>query len=254
MPRILVLDIETQRAIVETFNLWPKYISIDNVITDARILCFAAKWHDEDKVLFKAAWEDDDQDGYRAMLNYAWGLMDEADFIVTWNGDKFDVQWFEGEFARLGMGRPSPYKSLDLIKTAKRKFGKSLLSLKLDWSSRQWLGDQKTSHEGIDLWHEIRYGNKRQQREAQRIMREYNEHDVELTGELLDSYLPWLGINMAVVDGVGFGCTTCGSTNLQRRGTRPSGSFLYQQYCCNDCGSWSRAPKNVGSTALRPVG
>lgn len=253
MPRILVLDIETQRAVVETFNLWPKYISIDNVIMDARILCFAAKWHDEDKVLFKAAWDDADEDAYVSMIEYAWQLLDEADFVVTWNGDKFDVQWMEGEFARLNLGRPAPYKSLDLIKTAKRQFGKSLLSLKLDWSSRQWLGDQKSSHEGIDLWHEIRYGNQRQSRNAQRIMRGYNIQDVVLTGQLLDRYLPWMTVNFAVVDGESAGCTKCGSGDLQRRGWRYTNAYKYQQYCCNDCGSWSRGPTNYGSTELRPV-
>lgn len=253
MPRILTLDIETQRAVVETFNLWPKFISIDNVIRDARILCFAAKWHDEDKVLFKAAWDDDDEATYYDMLAYAHELLGEADFVVTWNGDKFDVQWLEGEFARLQLGRPAPYRSLDLIKTAKRSFGKSLLSLKLDWSSRQWLGDQKTSHEGVDLWHEIRYGNKKQQREAQRIMKSYNIHDVELTDMLLDRYLPWMTVNFAVVDGNYAGCTTCSSENLQRRGWRYTNTYKYQQYYCNECGSWSRGPNNYGSTDLRPV-
>lgn len=172
--RILILDIETQRAVVETFSLFRPFIGIDRVIRDSRILCFAARWRGEERMIFKASWVDADEESYRAMLETAWNLLNEADFVCGFNSDRFDLQWLEEEFGRLGLGRPAPYKSIDLFKVQKRHFRAGLLSGKLDWSSRTWLKDRKVPHGGSDLWHDIRYGNRKTRREAQRTMKTYN--------------------------------------------------------------------------------
>lgn len=256
MVKILVCDIETQRAVVETWGLFKQYVPIDRIQTPARILCFAAKWHDEEEVQFEAAWQDGDAAAYAHMIETAWSLLDEADFVVTWNGNRFDLQWFQGEFGRLEMGPPSPYRSLDLFTIAKRKFGRSLMSLKLDWSARQWLGDRKIPHEGPDLWHEIRYGNAKQKLAAQQQMMDYNIQDVVLTDQLLTRYLPWTGENFALYDEDNIDrevCPKCESTNLHKRGFFPTKTYMYQRYRCMDCGSWARGKRMVYSTELRPV-
>ncbi|MEC4833769.1 ribonuclease H-like domain-containing protein [Mycobacteroides chelonae] len=139
-PRILTVDIETQRAIVETFSLWSNFTHIDRVIKPSRILCFAAQWRGDERVLFHMAWDDADADAYDRMINAAWKLLDEADVVVTYNGDRFDLQWFNAEFERLRLGPPSPYKSLDLVKVTKKQFKQGLLSMKLDWSARIFWG------------------------------------------------------------------------------------------------------------------
>lgn len=261
LAKILTLDIETQRAIVESFDLWPNAIGIDRVRVPTRILCFAAKWHDEDEVQFFSAWDEDRNYNvkprqYRQMLQAAWDLLNEADVVVTWNGNRFDNQWFEGEFGRLDMGPVSPYKSLDLFLVAKRKFGRSLMSLKLDWSSRQWLGDRKVNHGGTDLWEQIRYGTKPERAAAQQTMMEYNIHDVELTERLLDRFRPWTGVNFAIYDSDNAErtvCPICESPNLNKRGFFYNTACVYQRYRCKDCGSWSRGRKSVYTTELRPV-
>lgn len=254
-PRILVFDIETQRAVLETWDLWPKYIPIDNVLVPTRVLCFAAKFVGESKIKFHAAWDDDDTEAFDKMIRKAWDLLDQADIVVGWNSDRFDVQYFNAAFGRLGMGPPSPYRSLDLIKVVKKSFAKGELSMKLDWYSRQWLGDQKTHHEGLDLWREIRYGDDAQKRAAQRVMKKYNIHDVELTEQLFEKFKPWTGINYALYEdreGAAI-CTKCSSENIHRRGHFFTTAFKYQRYRCNDCGSWSRGKRMVYSTELRPV-
>lgn len=256
MAKVLTLDIETQRAVVETFDLWPKFIPIDRIHVPARILCFAAKWHDEEEVQFYSAWEDDDADGYRAMLQAAWDLLDEADVVVTWNGNRFDLQWFQGEFGRLQLGPPSPYRSLDLFVVAKRKFGRSLMSLKLDWSARQWLGDRKLPHGATDLWHDIRYGTKQEKADGRQLMMDYCIHDTDLTDRLLDRYLPWTGMNFALFDEDNVDrdvCPSCESPRLHKRGFFPTRTYMYQRYRCMDCGTWSRGRKMIYTTELRPV-
>ncbi len=259
MPaRILVLDIETQRAVAETFSLYRPFIGIDRVIRDARILCFAAKWRGEERMIFKAAWKDDDEDSYRAMLQAAWNLLNEADIVCGYNSDRFDIQWLEEEFGCHKLGRPTPYKSVDLFKVQKRHFRAGLLSGKLDWSARKWLKDRKIPHGDTDLWHDIRYGNREIRRAAQRTMRAYCEHDTRLTERLLEDYLPWTNLNLALYemnDDDLLHCTKCNSTNLKRDGKKyhATSAFLYQMHRCKDCGATSRGKRAKGTTELRPV-
>lgn len=254
--KVLTVDIETQRALVETFDLWPKYIGIDRIRTPTRMLCFAAKWRDEDEVGFYSSWDDNDTKSYYDMIEAGWHLYDEADVVVTWNGDRFDNQWFAGEFLRLKMGPPSPYRSLDLFKIARSKFGRSLMSLKLDWSARTILGDQKVKHGGSDLWHDIRYGTPGEKKEARQLMMEYNIHDTVLTENLLEEYLPWTGVNFAVYDEDNadrFCCTHCESVNLQKRGLAYTTAYSYPRYYCKDCKGWSKGRRMYYTTELRPV-
>jgi hypothetical protein len=267
--RILVLDIETQRAIVETFSLFRPFIHIDRVLVPTRVLCFAAKWRGEDKTIFKSQWRDpvttkgedpEHLEGYVKMMQAAFDLLNEADVVITWNGDRFDLQWFEAEFVRLGLGRPTPYKSVDLIKTEKRWFKAGHMSMKLDWSSRIILKDRKTPHGATDLWHDIRHGTRAEQRAAQKIMREYNIHDVDLTARLFDHHLPYININLALYakneDGL-LHCVKCNGTDLKRDGQKyhATSAGLYQMWRCKnpECNATSRGKRMKHTTELRPV-
>lgn len=255
-PVIVTIDIETQRAITETWDLWPKYIPIDRVIVPKRILCFAAKIYGKDKVHFHSAWDDKDTDAYDKMVRAAWDLLDQADIVIGWNSTRFDVQHFQAAFGRLGLGPPSPFRSLDLMQVAKKNFSAGELSLKLDWFSKMWLGQRKLNHGGTDLWHDIRYGNRNERRAAQKIMREYNKQDVRLTEQLFDRFKPWTGINYAIYlneDDSTPRCTKCSSEELERRGFFYTTAMCYQRYRCKDCGSWSRGKRRVYTTELRPV-
>lgn len=214
-------------------------------------------WRGDDKMIFKSAWRDSDDDAYLKMMKSAFHLFEKADFIVGWNSERFDIQWLEAEFGRLGLGRPAPYRSIDLFKVAKKNFGQGLLSLKLDWSARQWLGKTKESHQGLDLWDEIRYGNREERRYAQNLMREYNEIDTKLTAELFERYLPWIGENFALYeDNANDGtlrCVQCSSGNLEKRGLAPAKTYMYQRYQCRDCKKWNKGRRMVYTNELRPV-
>lgn len=261
--RILTLDIETQRAIIETFSLFSKYTPMSRVLVPARVLCFAARWRGENKDIFHSAWNEDakhhvNPDQYEKMLRAMWNLLDAADIVVTYNGDRFDLQWVEAECARLGMGRPAPYKSVDLMKIVKRRFKAGMMSMKLEWSARYWLHDGKIPHGGSDLWHDIRHGTQARKRSAQKIMREYNIHDVVLTERLLDEHLPWTNLNLALhrsdVDDHRLRCTKCGSLNVHATRKKVyTGAFAYQAYKCQDCGSISRGKRAKLGTELRSV-
>jgi DNA polymerase elongation subunit (family B) len=262
--RILTFDIETQRAIVSVFSPFTKYIPHQRVLVESRILCFAARWHGEDRTIFRAAWKEDakyrvDPDAYEKMLLKMWELLNEAQIVLTWNGDRFDVQWVHAEMTRLGLPRPASYKSVDLIKVAKKHFNQGLMYRKLDWSARMWLGDQKIDHNGRDLWDDIRFGTRAEKLSAQKLMREYCEHDTALTERIgFEYYLPYLPVNMALYrkdqDSELLYCTKCGATgHLKRENYYYTGAFGYQQYRCEKCGGLSRGKRNKITTELRAV-
>lgn len=262
---MLVLDIETQRAIVECWSLFKPWIPIDCVQVPTRVLCFAAKWRDSGKMIFESAWDEDenynvDEGQYRTMLQAAYNLLDEADVVVTWNGDRFDNQWVEAELGRLKIGRPAPYKSVDLIKTNKKFFRGGQMSMKLDWSSRMWLRDKKLPHGGTDLWWDIRHGTPKERAAAIETMQEYNEKDVTLTGQLFEEYLPYVPVNLAMyqtpIDGELFRCCKCGGLNVHRRGSKNFVTLggTYQLWRCSDCNATSKGSRRYQmSTELRPV-
>jgi hypothetical protein len=256
-PRILVCDIETMPAIIEKWDLYPSYTPIDMVLEPARILCFAAKWRDKSPIMFHAAWEDGDDQAYRAMIEAAWHLLDEADFLVGVNSDRFDLQHLNAAFGRLNMGAPSPYRSIDLQKVARRHFKRGEMSLKLDWYARSWLGDAKVKHDGIELWQRIRRGTDAEKAKSRRMMTKYNRHDVRLTEQLFERFLPWIGENFALYDSDADDetprCTKCNSDSVQRRGYFPTRTCMYPRWRCNECGSWSRGRRMSYTNELRPV-
>lgn len=252
--RVLTLDIETQRAIVECWGLFKQYISIDNVVEPSRILCVAAKWLGQPKVQFKAAWRDGDEDGYRAMMTTVAGWLDHADVVAHYNGTSFDIPWIQGEISRLGIARPSPFRQIDLYLVNKKNFGAAQMSKKMEWSARRWLRDRKTPHG--DLWKAIRYGKPAERKVAQATMREYCCHDVEIAERLLEAWLPWTAINLAVygrVDDERLRCTRCGSTKVSPDGDYATNAQVYQNYRCQDCGSHSRGKRGRERTELRPL-
>lgn len=254
--RVLTIDIETMPAIIEKWDLYPSYTPIDMVLVPTRILCLAAKWYGKSSVMFHAAWEDDDDDAYEAMIRAAWKLMDAADVVVGVNSDRFDIQHLNAAFGRLELGPPSPFRSLDLQKIAKKHFKRGEMSMKLDWFARQWLGDSKLKHDGIELWQQIRRGTEAEKLRGQRIMKRYNVKDVKLTEQLFERFLPWTGINFALYESGDPGhptCIKCGSEKVHRRGRFFTSTYAYQRYHCQECGSWSRGRRSIYTTELRPV-
>jgi len=258
--KILVLDIETQRGVWESFAPKTEFLPAARCLVPPRILCAAAKWVGDQKMMFTHAWRDDDAEAMTKMLTTIHRWMNEADIIITYNGDRFDLQWCEQACSTVGLPRIKPYKSVDLIKIGRRKFGAGLAYKSLDWSARMYLRESKLAHGGRDLWHDIRHGTKAERTAASRTMREYNERDVELTERLyLDVYLPYTPVNLGLFrqhadDDELLVCTTCGTAGkLVRDGMTYTNAFAYQLYRCESCGGISRGKRAKAGTELRTV-
>jgi len=116
--KILLLDIETSPHSVYAWGLFKQNISLSQVKDTSRVLCSAYKWLGERKTNFTSEWTD----GVDGMQEKMYNVIEEADAIVTYNGNRFDLPTLNKEFLLTGYRPPAPYKSVDLYRTVKNKF------------------------------------------------------------------------------------------------------------------------------------
>lgn len=231
-PRILIIDIETLPPTVYSWTIHNAFISIDQIIHPGGILGLGYKWHDEKSAHWIAGEE---------LFAKTWELLDAADVVVGYNSDGFDLKHLNREMFLAGMAPPSPYKKVDLWKESKKNF--KFLSGKLDFIVQQAGLGKKDSTGGFQLWIDCIHGDEK----AWRKMSRYCMKDVRITDRLFDRMLPWLGsmpnVNLYNPDASGHTCPRCGSTSVQKQGTRVALSMTYQRYQCQACGSWSHDVK-----------
>lgn len=235
--KILHLDIERSPILATIWDLWDLRVGIDQLMNDSEILSCAMSWEGEDKVEFVAAWKG----GRRNMLKRIHKRLEEADAVVTYNGDRFDLKVLNMEFAYFGLGPPAPYKSVDLLKTVKRRF--KLTSNKLDYALRYFKLGAKMKTPGHQLWLDVMDGKK----EAQDIMEEYNIRDVVEMKKLFTFLKGWGIIGMPNLSAYAREecCPECGSKHYQRRGMRITNVYRYPRYQCmaEGCGHWFKGNK-----------
>lgn len=228
MSKILLLDIETLPGLAYVWSLWGENIPLERLIRPGRVVCWAAQWLGEKEVMFGAEWEDGGRD---RMLDRIFHLLAQADAVITYNGDKFDLPKLLGEFATEGLGHPGPSASIDLYKTVK-KLG--LQSNKLAFAAPHLKIGEKIKTEGFSLWAGVDAGDYR----AQNKMKKYNQQDTRLLGRLYKALRPFIKSHPYLGDKAG-ACPACGSSRVQRRGNRRTKSFLVERLHCQGCGAWS---------------
>lgn len=225
--KILVTDIETSPSLSYHWRMFDENIGIDQIVTPSRITCASFKWHGEAGITFYSEW----YDGSVAML---WGLHDalsQADAVVTFNGDKFDLPRLNGEFIAAGLPPVAPVTSIDLRKTTK-KLG--LQSGKLDWVVQYYNIGKKIETEGFKLWRGIEEGDLG----ARARMEKYNKHDVRLTDSLYKRLRPYMTKHPHLTDAGA--CPNCGHDHLRLDSKyRYTRTTKVQRLQCLKCGSWS---------------
>lgn len=230
-PKTLILDIETMMGKAHLWRMYEEVSNISMLIEPVTILCWAAKWAGEDYTYFDSV----QRNSREGMLENLWHLLDEADAVVGWNSNRFDLRYINAEFFLTGMGPPSPYKKLDLQKSLAKNM--KFMSNKLDYVADALGIGRKLEHEGMGLWFKCQQGDK----DAWKTMEEYNIHDVELTEEVYFRSLPWLpqAVNRSILEG--HVCPECGSSHLHSRGVRHTATRVYDRWHCQECGSWSQS-------------
>jgi len=225
--KILMLDIETLPGTAYVFSLWDHHIPLERLKTPPRVVCWSAKWLGKKEMYFSAEW----LHGRASMLERIHVLLDEADAVVTYNGDKFDLPKLMGEFAGARLRSPGPLTSIDLYKTA-RKLG--YISNKLEFVTKHFGIGEKIKHEGFRLWKRVDQGDPI----ARRKMEVYNKQDVRLLDRLYKYLRPYIKNHPYLGQAKARCCPTCGSKKVQKRGTRRTKSFFIERLHCQACGAW----------------
>lgn len=224
-PRILLLDIETAPATAYVWKLFDENISLDQLISPSRILCWAAKW-------FRGPMHTADERGNRkGMLKALHVLLSEADAVVTYNGDRFDIPKVNGEFLLAGLSPVQPTPSIDLYRTTKQL---GYQSNKLMFVSKHLGIGQKVETHGFKLWRDVVEGDAK----AWDKMIRYNRQDVVLLERLYKKVLPYIKTHPSLYVGHGV-CPACGHKKLHRRGARQTRVFEIDRLHCPSCNSWS---------------
>jgi DNA polymerase elongation subunit (family B) len=230
------LDIETSPNSAYVWGLFDQNISINQMIDSSRTLCYSAKWLGEKEIKFDSEYKSKP----KKMLKGIHELLNLADVVVTYNGNRFDLPILNKEFLLHGFAPPSPYKRVDLLRVVRSNF--KFTSNKLDYISQQLGLGKKQEHEGFQLWLSCMKGDK----DAWKRMESYNIQDVVLLESLYDTLRPWIKNHPNHnIFSEGAVCPNCSSTHLQKRGVAVSTTGSYQRYQCRDCGTWSQGTKST---------
>lgn len=243
--KILALDIETRPAVVYTWSLYQPIIGVDQIIDPGGMMCFVAKWVGKRGTIFRSEWYDNatSQGGKQEMLEKLWELLDQADAVLHFNGESFDIPHIQREFMEAGMKPPSPFKQIDLYKTVKRQ-GR-FLSNKLAHVGPRLGLEGKVENGGFKLWKSVMEGDVK----AQALMKRYNKRDVTLLEEAYDILKPWIPSHPshAALDGKPV-CPRCGGDDLQWRGYSTTAMSKFRRFQCQGCGGWGKSSKRVSGT------
>jgi len=244
--KILILDIETSPLVCFSWGIYDQKILPENVIYDWFIFSYAAKWlFDENIISNVLTTQETSKRKDKRIVKEIWELINEADIVITYNGDHFDFRKINTRFVLYQLPPPSFYRSVDLYKVAKDNF--NITSNKLSFVNT-FLGIEDKTSTGFDLWKRCWNG----EQEALEELRDYNCNDSKITEMLYLKILPWIKNhpNIGVYSDENIQvCPKCGSQHILW-----DGKFYYTQlakydtFRCSDCNSIGRARKNLLST------
>lgn len=239
--RIVTLDIETSPLMGYTWEIWEA--NVLKVLKRSSILCVSWKWMDEKKVhniaqidskFYKGGVEND----YEVVRKIR-EVLDQADVVITQNGNSFDLPILNGRMLVHSIPPPSPYKKIDTKKIAKSTF--QFESNKLaDMCKYVGIG-QKTNPGGFAAWEGCMAGDKK----AWKSMIKYSNNDVLITEQLYLKMRPYMEShpNLNVITGRLDACPYCQNEQLQARGWGYNATSKYRRFQCigkNGCGAWSK--------------
>src|SRR5574343_2111727 len=172
--RVLLLDIETAPNLAYVWGLWDQNVGINQIVNSGYVLCWSAKWLDEEPVIFDSI----NKSGEVSMLKHIHNLLNESDVVVTHNGVKFDLPTLNKEFLIKGFDPPSPYKQVDTLTNCRRLY--RFESNKLQYVAQQLGLGSKVDHSGFELWVNAMKNDPAAWEEMER----YNRQDVVLLEKL----------------------------------------------------------------------
>lgn len=238
--KTLIFDIESLPMVNYTWGRFKQNVALNQTIAESCMLCWAAKWLYEDEMMSDCLTpvEAGARDDLR-ICKSLWKLIDEADYVIAYNGKKFDMPFVNTRFLVHGMKPYSPVKIIDPYVDVKHNFHFS--SNKMDEVATM-LGLENKISTDFNLWRQCDEGDK----EALKKMVEYNRQDVVVLEQIYDEMIPWLNIPSSLsIRQDKFVCMACGSEDYEFTGRYYYTPFgKYKLYRCKDCGKFFRSRQN----------
>jgi len=181
--KVLIYDIETSYNIVKSWRVgYNLNINPQDILHERKIICISYKWSNENQI-YNLSWDKNQCDKF--MIEQFIEVLNEADIIVSHNGDKFDLPWIKTRAIYHNLPMLVNYKQFDTLKVAKRKF--NFNSNRLDYIS-EFLGFGNKIKTEMSLWDDIVL---RKCPIAMKKMIEYCDMDVELLSKIYDKLVYW---------------------------------------------------------------
>lgn len=243
--KIVLWDIETSGIITTSWNLYPEYISHENMLQDWFIISTAWKELGSDKVHTVSLLDDpkrfkkDNTDDYHVIKTVR-DMLEDVDILVHHNGDKFDLKAFTWRLIYHGLPPLPKMVTVDTLKEIK-KISRAT-SNRLDFLATTLVGAGK-QEPPKGTWLRALKGD----RSAIKDMVKYNKIDVDILEGLYTYLRPYMAthphVGVLLGNDKALSCTKCGSTKLKRNGVRVSAAGVKKQECqCQKCGSYQRIP------------
>jgi hypothetical protein len=242
-PKVLFIDIETSPNSNDFVVQRPPYAGAVYVLRDTYILMASWKWGHErhvktaalpDYPRYKRNRHDDS-----ALCGTLRDLLDAADIVVAHNGDAFDIKKINSRLITNGFKPPSPFKTIDTLKAARRAF--KFDSNKLDNIGRYLNEGRKIPNTGAACG----AGASRMATRSRGVSCGDTASRTRncLRGFTSGSSRGWPTTLIWGCTGrqrrpPGIACPTCESTNTQRRGITVRLKTRCHRHQCRECGSW----------------
>lgn len=240
-----IIDIETSPLVVLVWELGKQFVSKEQLLSDWHIMMFRAKklGAPAGSMIKMEARNGDD----RPLLKKLWEIFDEAEFIISQNGKKFDEPKIK---ARMMIKGFKPYKPFRHFDTYEQNSDKEFTSHSLDYLTDKFcVKYKKLKHKlfaGLSLWKEclgIRV-TLNPNPKAWVEMGKYCDNDVLSDEELYFNTRGW-SKNSApeLFMGTDRTCGNCGKCSLEKHGSYRTKKALYQRYLCKSCGKCKTGEK-----------
>lgn len=238
--KTLCIDLEIAPRVAYLYGWYET--SVLEEIRPPILLAVGWKWLGEKHAHCLSLYDRKTVDPYndKLLVNELWNLLDEANIVCAFNGNKFDIKQANTFFVRHNMTPPSPYKQVDPLVAAKRWF--SFGCNKLDHLGKLLVNEGKTETTYKDCWKDLLEGNEKEKKQASKLMNTYCARDVEVLEKVYLKVLPWMNNhpNMALYAGQPDICPRCGQqSEFKVKSYRRTGMQINAiQYQCSKCGAY----------------
>jgi transposase-like protein len=232
-PRVLSLDIETLPGKFYSWSPAVDYLGRHMMITDWSLLSFSAKWMGDDKIISSVLTPEEaiKRDDRRLSIQIQ-ALLDHAHTTVTHNGRRFDIKKINTRLWKHKLQKPSSYRVIDTLVTAKQVFGLSYNTMAF---IAEFVERDEKLHTSQSLWTGADHGDPK----SLAAILEYNDQDVITQEQIYMEMRAWIPNhpNLAIIAGKKDACPVCLHKGHKHIGFHYTNKKAYKEYRCNSCSS-----------------